>query len=419
MRFTPVFPGLFLLFVVFADATALDLASLRDPRPARWSLDHSGQLDQGTLNALDELGQQVRSDTGHELVVVAVTSTDGESQRTLGMRLFNRWEIGNRARHDGVLLFVALSDRQVEFILGDGVDENRHVAISQEIVDQDMLPRFRSGDVDGAVLAGARAAARRLLGLPDAITAPPIANDVVSVQEQPRIVADAVSVQEQAVEHDPATATVTSLRPAASPTTTYPVSAHRGSDPSWGWFGLAGAGGGGVVGFLMWRRWLRNRPRTCDHCQQPMVRLGEFEDDQHLNHNEKTEERVGSVDYDIWCCTACPQVVKLRYGTWFTSYARCPRCHAVTKSSNETTLIAATYDHGGQVRVDEACVACDYRNTYTRSTPQKTRPSTGNRSGIGGSGGFGGRSSGGGGGGRSSGGGGGGRSSGRGGGGGW
>ena len=147
-----------------------------------------------------------------------------------------------------------------------------------------------------------------------------------------------------------------------------------------------------------------------------MVRLGEHEDDQHLDHGEQTEERIGSVDYDLWACTACPQVLKLRYGTWFTSYARCPRCHAVTKSSNETTLIAATYDHGGQVRVDDACVACDYRHTYTRSTPQKTRPSTGRGNGIGGLGG--GRLGGSfGGGGRSSGGGG--RSSGRGGGGGW
>jgi uncharacterized protein len=97
-------------------------------------------------------------------------------------------------------------------------------------------------------------------------------------------------------------------------------------------------------------------------------------------------------------------VLKLRYGTWFTSYARCPRCSAVTKSSTQTTLVAATYDHGGQVRVDEACAACEYRNSFVRSTPRKTRPSSSNRSSFGGS--SGGRSGGG-------------RSSGRGGGGGW
>jgi uncharacterized protein len=187
----------------------------------------------------------------------------------------------------------------------------------------------------------------------------------------------------------------------------------RQPEPGWGWVGLAGAGAGGVTSFLLARRWRRNRPRACERCQQPMVRLEEHEDDAHLDHGEQTEERIGSVDYDLWCCTACPHVVKLRYGAWFTSHARCPRCRAVTKSSTETTLVHATYDHGGQVRVDEACVACDYRYTYTRATPQKSRPSSDVRSrGGGGFGSFGG-------GGRSSGGGGGGRSSGRGGGGSW
>lgn len=396
MRFAPVFPGLLLLFVALADAVALEVASLRDPRPTRWSLDHSGRLRQDTLNTLDDLGRRVRSDTGHELVVVVVTSTDGEDQSRFGMRLFNTWKIGNRARHDGVLLFVALGDRRVEFILGDGVDENRHVAISQEIVDQDILPHFRGGDPDSAIVAGARAAARRLLGLPDAPA--PVTDTVAVALDTPPVIEAPARVTAPAVELDPA-----SPRPTTPAPMTLVVPTSRPTEAGgWGWFGLAG-GGGGVVGFLMWRRWLRNRPRTCERCQQPMVRLSEHEDDVHLNHSEKTEERVGSVDYDLWCCTSCPHVVKLRYGTWFTSYARCPRCQAVTKSSNETTLVAADYDHGGQVRVDEACVACDYRNSYTRSTPRKTRSSSGNRSSFSG----GSRSSGGG------------RSSGRGGGGSW
>ena len=405
MRLASVFTGLFLLLVALTDATALDLASLRDPRPTGWALDHSGQLSQGTRDTLNALGREVKNRTGHELVIVTVDSTDGENQRAFATRLFNRWQLGDRTRNDGVLLFVALSDRRVEFVLGDGIDGDQHVATSQAIVDQDMLPSFRAGDPNAAVLAGARSGARRILGLASTSN-----NEAAATVL--RITDDTVQVDDQPVERDTTRPTAPVTPRTAQPTTGYSSGyAHpAGNDSTWQLWGLAGCGGGGIAGFFFWRRWLRNRPRTCDRCQQPMVRLGEHEDDQHLDHGEKTEERVGSVDYDLWACTACPQVLKLRYGTWFTSYARCPRCHAVTKSSNETTLIAATYDHGGQVRVDEACVACDYRNSYTRSTPQKTRPSTGNRSSLGG-GGFGG--------GRSGGGGGGGRSSGRGGGGGW
>jgi len=410
MRFTPVFPGLFLLLaaLLFSPAiTALDAGTLLDPRPSsRWSLDQSGRLTSATLNALDELGREVKSRTGHEQMVVCVASTDGENQRTFATRLFNRWQLGDRSRNDGVLLFVALADRRAEFVLGDGIDNDAQVTLTQQIVDQDMLPRFRAGDPNAAVLAGARASAQRVLGLAPAASTVAANTSTTTL----RIESDTVQVEppierditRQAVEQGAPLTT----QPSSPYTSGYSSPSH--TDSTWQLWGLAGGGGGGIAGFFFWRRWLRNRPRNCDRCQQPMVRLGEYEDDQHLNHSEKTEERVGSVDYDLWCCTACPHVLKLRYGTWFTSYARCPRCRAVTKSSNETTLVAATYDHGGQVRVDEACVACDYRNSYTRSTPQKTRPSNDHRSGIGGFGG-----------GRSGGGGGGGRSSGRGGGGGW
>lgn len=410
MRSTPVFPGSLLLLLAALllgpTAAALDVGFLNDPRPNRWSLDLSGRLGQGTQQTLDELGHEVRNRTGHELVVVCVDSTGGENQRTFATRLFNHWQLGGRTLDDGVLLFVALSDRRVEFVLGDGLDSDAQVAVSQQIVDQEMLPRFRAGDPQAAVLAGARAAARRILGLTSSGN-----NDAATTTL--RVSDETVRVEELPVERDPSRPDTSGpVDPSASRPATPAYSGYStpsGGYPTWSLWGLAGGGGGGILGFICWRRWLRNRPRNCDRCQQPMVRLGEHEDDQHLNHNEKTEERVGSVDYDIWCCTSCPHVMKLRYGTWFTSYARCPRCSAVTKSSNQTTLVAATYDHGGQVRVDEACAACEYRNSYVRSTPRKTRPqSSGNRSSFGG-GGFGGGRSGGGGG----------RSSGRGGGGGW
>ena len=211
------------------------------------------------------------------------------------------------------------------------------------------------------------------------------------------------------------------MRPPA-PRTTNRVEPHRSPHDALPW-GLWSALGGGVASILAvigLRRWLRHRPRTCARCRQPMLRLDEVADDDHLDHGERTEESVASVDYDIWCCSACPHVLKLRYGAWWTSYARCPQCHAVTRSSSRTTLVAATYDRGGKVQIDEACAACSYRNRFIRHTPRRTRPSTHGRGSFGppggGGGSFGSRSGGGSSSGSSAGGG---RSSGRGGGGGW
>ena len=143
------------------------------------------------------------------------------------------------------------------------------------------------------------------------------------------------------------------------------------------------------------RRWLRRRPRICESCQQPRQLLDEDSDDDHLDQGQLREESVGSVDYDVWWCTSCEDAQVERYGAWFTSYSKCPSCDYKTKSESSTTLVSATYDHGGTVRVTVTCKHCSYHDTFTRSTPKLTRPSSSSSS-SGGSSFGGGRSSGGG-----------------------
>lgn len=107
-----------------------------------------------------------------------------------------------------------------------------------------------------------------------------------------------------------------------------------------------------------------------------MVRLGEVEDDAYLAAGERTEERIGSVDYDVWHCAQCNVAVKVRWGAFFTRYGRCPSCQNKTKSASTTTLRSATEYSEGLVRVEEECAFCSYRRTYTRTTPRIVRSSS-------------------------------------------
>ena len=101
---------------------------------------------------------------------------------------------------------------------------------------------------------------------------------------------------------------------------------------------LGGIGGaivaaiGSITGV---RRWRRYRRRRCPTCQALMTRLAETEDDALLAAGQQAEERVGSVDYDVWKCGACSHHFILRYPKWITGYAKCPQCSNRTKSSSE------------------------------------------------------------------------------------
>ena len=157
-------------------------------------------------------------------------------------------------------------------------------------------------------------------------------------------------------------------------------------------------GGGGflVVGLLGLRRWNRKRVRVCKDCKTPRTLLDESADDEHLHDGQQTEESIGSVDYDVWWCERCDDVLVLRYSAWFSGYSNCPQCNNSTKSSNSTTLRSATRYSEGLKRIDEKCAHCSYRNSYTRTIPRLPEPSTSSSSSSGSSSFGGGRSSGGG-----------------------
>jgi len=136
--------------------------------------------------------------------------------------------------------------------------------------------------------------------------------------------------------------------------------------------------GGGVTaaGTWMLRSLWRRRYRDCPDCDIPMIRLGELEDDARLEPAEKCEEHVGSADYRVWTCPACPAAEKVRYGRFFTRYAKCPRCRAVTKSTTVSRIRSATTYREGLERIDERCLHCGWEKTSERVIPRIPEPSS-------------------------------------------
>jgi uncharacterized protein len=129
-----------------------------------------------------------------------------------------------------------------------------------------------------------------------------------------------------------------------------------------------------------------------------MTRLGEADDDALLEEGQQAEERIGSVDYDVWKCGACGHHFTLRYPKWVSGYAKCPQCHNRTKSSTEKVIAAATTISSGSARVVETCAFCTFNREYTKVLPLiQSSGSSSSGSSSGGSGSFGGGRSGGGG----------------------
>ena len=134
-----------------------------------------------------------------------------------------------------------------------------------------------------------------------------------------------------------------------------------------------------------------------------MTRLSESQDDREITNEELLEEKIGSMDYDVWVCGQCPERIIVPHRKWFSSYRECPKCKRRTLKVTTKTTVRATYSSTGTAIETRRCKNCDHSATKTIILPMLTRSSSGSSGGSSGGGGssFGGGSSGGGGAGRS------------------
>jgi uncharacterized protein len=119
-----------------------------------------------------------------------------------------------------------------------------------------------------------------------------------------------------------------------------------------------------------------------------MTRLDEAADDSALSPSQQAEERVGSVDYDVWACPSCPERIVIAYSRW-SSYRGCPKCKARTLSSRTRTVTSATQFSTGLEETTLDCAFCGYHDVTLRDTPvlPPPPPPSSSRSGSGFSGG--------------------------------
>jgi uncharacterized protein len=131
--------------------------------------------------------------------------------------------------------------------------------------------------------------------------------------------------------------------------------------------------------------------------------LSEQEDDPKLTSVQRLEEKIGSVDYDVWICPACLNQDTERYIKNFSGFKDCPECEARTfKEDAPVEVMAATTLSEGSARIDGRCVSCNHKGVRFITLSQlsdssNSSSSFGGGGGGGGGGGFGGGSSGGGG----------------------
>ena len=170
MRIARLFAAaLLLLAFAAAGAAALDFPALSGR-----VVDEAGVLSDQTKTQLTALLAEHERQTGNQVVVATLKDLRGLTIEQYGYQLGRAWGIGPKATNKGALLIVSPATHDVRIEVGYGLEGTLTDAQSKLIVENVMLPHFRTGDYDGGVTAGAITILQALGGHPSATAEQPV-----------------------------------------------------------------------------------------------------------------------------------------------------------------------------------------------------------------------------------------------------
>ncbi|HYG27978.1 MAG TPA: TPM domain-containing protein [Caulobacteraceae bacterium] len=138
------------------------LAAPTFPKLTGRVVDNANILSPQTEAQLTQKLSVLEQQTTRQVVVVTLPSLQGYEIEEYGYQLGRTWQIGQKGEDNGALLIVAPNERKVRIEVGYGLEPVLTDALSSVILQQQVLPRFRAGDMEGGVVAGANAVIAQL-----------------------------------------------------------------------------------------------------------------------------------------------------------------------------------------------------------------------------------------------------------------
>src|SRR6185369_14447861 len=125
-------------------------------------VDDANILSSATKSDLTQKLAALESKTSRQLVVVTIPSLGGYEISDYGYQLGRAWGIGQKTLNNGILFIVAPKEHKTRIEVGYGLEPIVTDAFSSVVLQTQVLTKFRSGDFNGGVQAGADALIQQL-----------------------------------------------------------------------------------------------------------------------------------------------------------------------------------------------------------------------------------------------------------------
>ena len=142
------------VFTVTATAASSPLPA----KPADYVLDEAGVLSPGQREALARTLEQYERETSNQVwVCVLPRVPDDYVVEDFTQRTAEAWGVGRKDRENGLVLFVFPESRTTRIEVGYGLEGAVPDGLANIIIQDDIFPSFRAGDMAGGIERGVEA----------------------------------------------------------------------------------------------------------------------------------------------------------------------------------------------------------------------------------------------------------------------
>ena len=165
------------LFVCWAFMATADVAV---PPLSGRVVDQTGTLSASDAAALTQNLKDLETRKGAQVAVLIVPTTEPETIEQFSIRVAEAWKIGRKKIDDGALLVVAKNDHKLRIEVGYGLEGALTDVTARRIIDEIIVPRFKTGDFAGGISAGVDRIIRIIDGEPLPVPKPEVSHAVDS-----------------------------------------------------------------------------------------------------------------------------------------------------------------------------------------------------------------------------------------------
>jgi uncharacterized protein len=134
------------------------LAAQIPEKPTKYLNDYAGIVSAQTADRLNRTLEDFEKQTSSQILVVIYPKLPaGAALEDFTLRAAEAWKPGLEKKDNGAILFIFRDDRKMRIEVGYGLEGAIPDLIAKRIIDNEISPRFRSGDFNGGVAAGANA----------------------------------------------------------------------------------------------------------------------------------------------------------------------------------------------------------------------------------------------------------------------